>query len=354
MNRFNAFLAACAVVLSGTARAEDTPETEWQKVQETFAAAIEKGHKSTVALEVKAKFNVPPDPKPLPGEMPNTGRNPAYTKRPKTPTTGFVIDKDGHVMTSFFNVDGKVESIKVLFPDGKSAAGTLLGVDESKDIALIKVEPEGLELKPIEWVEKQPEVGAFVMALGRSPEPASGTATRGIVSAVDRIDQTFNAIWEQSIQFDAKTNYGNSGGPVIDLNGRLVGVVAHVRLHSPWGQNSGISFATPTWKIKEVLDKLKAGERLKKPKLPFLGVGPKESSTLVVIGTISPDSAAEKAGLKPGDVVRQIDEVKIGEWGDFTNYIKKKKVGEKVIIKITRGEEELDVEATLGERPNNQ
>ncbi|MEK7469314.1 MAG: trypsin-like peptidase domain-containing protein [Planctomycetota bacterium] len=351
MNRIYAFLAACAVALPGMARAEDSPETAWQKVQEAFATAIESGHKSTVALDVKADFRVPP--KPAVPEMGNDASNPNYTKRPKSLTSGFVIDTEGHILTSYFNVDGKVKSIKVLFPDGKSADGKLLGVDESKDLAMIKVDPEGLHLHAIEWAEKQPEVGAFVMALGRSPEPASGTATRGIVSAVDRIDQAFNAIWEQSIQFDAKTNYGNSGGPVVDLNGKLVGVVAHVRLISPWGQNSGISFATPNWKIKEVLEKLKAGERLGKPKLPFLGVGPKENSTLVVIGTIQPASAAEKAGLMPGDVVRQIDQVKVGDWGDFTNYIKKKKVGEKVMIKVTRGEEDLDIEATLGERPSN-
>ncbi|MCC6739957.1 MAG: PDZ domain-containing protein, partial [Planctomycetia bacterium] len=75
-------------------------------------------------------------------------------------------------------------------------------------------------------------------------------------------------------------------------------------------------------------------------------------STVVVIGTIQPGSAAEKAGLQAGDVVRQIDEVKVGDWGDFTNYIKRKKVGEKVTIKVTRGDQDLDIEATLGERPN--
>jgi S1-C subfamily serine protease len=350
MNRFNAFLAACALALTGTARAEDSPETAWQKVQEAFASAIEKGHKSTVALKVKADFRIPPKPPVL--EQGASNEN--YQKRPKSPTSGFVIDKEGFILTSYFNVDGKVDSIKVLFPDGKDTPGTLMGTDESKDLAVIKIDPKGLDLQPIEWAENQPEVGAFVMALGRSPEPTSGTATRGIVSAVDRLDSNFNGILEQVIQFDAKTNYGNSGGPVIDLKGRLVGVVAHVRLISPWGQNSGMSFATPNWKIKEVIDKLKAGERLSKPKLPFLGVGPKENSTLVVIGSVSPASAAEKAGLLAGDVVRQIDEVKVGDWGDFTNYIKKKKVGEKVTIKVTRGNEQLDIEATLGERPNNQ
>ncbi len=351
MNRFNAVLAALAVALAGTARAEDKTETSWQKVQEAFASAIEKGHKSTVSLDVKADFRVPPRP---PVMEPGNASNPNYTKRPKGPTSGFVIDTDGHILTSFFNVDGKVKSITVTFPDGKSAAGKLLGIDESKDLALIKVEPEGLHLHPIEWADEGVEVGSFVMALGRSPNTDSATATRGIVSAVDRIDQAYNAIWEQSIQFDAKANYGNSGGPLVNLKGRMVGVVAHVRLISPWGQNSGISFATPNWKIKEVLQDLKDGKRLGKPKLPFLGVGPKENSTLVVIGTIQPGSAAEQAGLLAGDVVRQIDEIKVASWGDFTNYIKKKKVGEKVTIKVSRGEESIDIEATLGERPNNQ
>ncbi len=351
MNRFNAILAALVLAFAGSAQAEDKTETSWQKVQEAFAAAIEKGHQSTVSLDVKADFRIPPRP---PVMEPGNASNPNYTKRPKSPTSGVVIDADGHILTSFFNVDGKIKSITVTFPDGKTAEGKLLGIDESKDLALVKVNPEGLHLHPIEWSDEQIEVGSFVMALGRSPNPESGTATRGIVSAVDRLDQAYNAIWEQSIQFDAKTNYGNSGGPLVDLKGRLVGIVAHVRLVSPWGQNSGISFATPNWKIKEVLDQLKAGKRLGKPKLPFLGVGPKESSTLVVIGTIQPGSAAEKAGLLAGDVVRQIDDVKVGDWGDFTNYIKKKKVGEKVTIKVTRGEETLDIEATLGERPNNQ
>lgn len=349
MNRIHAFVAACAVALASPARAEDAPRTAWQKVQDAFASAIEKGHQSTVSLDVKADFRVPPRP---PVMEPGAASNPNYTKRPNTPTSGVVIDAEGHILTSFFNVDGKVKSITVTLADGNTAPGTLLGVDESKDIALIKVDPAGLKLKPVEWAEGNVDLGQFVMALGRSPDPKSGTATRGIVSAVDRIDQAYNAIWEQSIQFDAKANYGNSGGPLIDLKGRMVGIVAHVRLQSPWGQNSGISFATPNWKIKEVLADLKAGKRLGKPKLPFLGVGPREGSTVVVIGTIQPGSAAEKAGLLAGDVVRQIDEVKVGSWGDFTNYIKRKKVGEKVTIKVTRGDQDLDIEATLGERPN--
>ncbi|MCE9583684.1 MAG: S1C family serine protease [Planctomycetes bacterium] len=349
MNRFHAFLAACALAFPAVARADD-PDTSWQKVQEAFASAIETGHKSTVGLEVKADFRTPPPPMNL---EPGAASDPNYTKRPSTPTSGVVIDKEGDILTSFFNVDGKVKKITVIFPDGKSVEGKLLGVDESKDLALIKVDPKAHDLSPIEWAEEQPAVGAFVMALGRSPEPTSGTATRGIVSAVDRVDQMYNSIWEQSIQFDAKTNYGNSGGPVIDLHGRLVGTVAHVRLQSPWGQNSGISFCTPGWKIKEVLADLKAGKRLGKPKLPFLGVGPKEGAGTVIIGSISPGTAAEKAGLLPGDLVLQIDEIKVKDWADFTNYIKKKKPGDTVTVKVTRGEETLDIQAVLGERPNN-
>ena len=252
MNRLQAFLAACAVALPGLVQAE-TPTTAWQTVQEAFAAAIEKGHKSTVALEVKADFRVPPPPLiKEPGEP----SNPNYTKRPGTPSTGVVIDKDGNILTSFFNVDGKVKKLTVIFPDGTRVDGKVLGVDESKDLAIVKIDPKGLKLTPIEWSDERADVGKFVMALGRSPDPARGTATRGIVSAVDRIDQMYNAIWEQSIQFDAKANYGNSGGPLVDLHGRMIGLVSQVRLESPWGQNSGISFATPVWKIKEVLEKL--------------------------------------------------------------------------------------------------
>ena len=352
MTRISTVVLALAILVPGRAWA-DPPETAWSKAQEAFAAAIEKGHRSTVALDVKAKFKeAPVTNNPM---QPGAATNPNYNKRPKGVSSGVVIDKEGYILTSFFNVDGKVEKIDVIFPDGQKAGGKLLGWDESKDIALIKVNPEGLQLSPIEWSDEKVEVGAFVMALGRAPDPERGTATRGIVSAVDRLDHQFNQIWEHSIQFDAKTNYGNSGGALVDIHGRLVGTVAHVRLVSPWGQNSGISFSTPVWKIREVLDRLKKGEVLGKPQLPFLGVAPAEGSSAddgVVLGTVQPGTAAANAGMQPGDLVLSINDVKVKTWTDFIGVIKKCKVGDKITLVIRREGKEMNLEATLGARPN--
>jgi serine protease Do len=350
-----ALCVAATATLPRPASAEERPATAWEKVQEAFASAIEKGHKSTVALEVKAKWKEQKPPGP--GEMePGRASNPNYNKRPAGVSTGVVIDADGHVLTSYFNVRGTVESITVILPGGEKIDGKMLGTDASKDLALIKVDPAAAKLSPIEWAKEKPQVGSFVMALGRSPEPDRGTATRGIVSAMDRVEHAMSGIAEHTIQFDAKTNYGNTGGPLVDLHGRLVGVVGHVRLWSNWGQNSGISFATPNWKIEEVLDRLKKGERIPAPKLPFLGVGQREGSgdDGAVIGMVTPDSAAMKAGLQAGDRVLQIGELEVKTWQDFTNYIKLKKPGDKVRIRVRRGDEEVTVEAEIGERPSNQ
>lgn len=342
-----------AVAFACGAATAGEPETAWQKVQAAFTTAIEKGHKSSVAIHVKGKFPKPKDPHGLDARPLSDNQNPAYYQRPSGPSSGVVIDAEGHVLTSWFNVNAtKIERIDVTLPDGTKVQATLLGHDESKDIALLKFDPAGATFTPIEWSEDQLQVGSFVMALGRAPEPARGTATRGIVSAVDRLDHATNGIFEHSIQFDAKTNYGNSGGPVVDLRGRLVGVVTHVRERTPWGQNSGISFATPNYKIREVLDRLKKGEAIKRPKLPFLGVAAAEGNTEgVVLGQVVPDTAAAEAGLKAGDTILEINKQKVASWEEFTGHIKKCKVGDAVTLTVKRGDETLTVTATLRERP---
>ncbi|NUN48839.1 MAG: trypsin-like peptidase domain-containing protein [Candidatus Brocadiae bacterium] len=349
MNRIHAAVVAFVLALPAAVFA-DEPKTEWQKAQEAFAQAIEKGHASTVALKIKATWNDPKTPVMI---QPGQASNPNYTVRPKTHSSGVLIDAEGHILTSYFNVDGKIDRIEVVLADGTKTPGSLVGWDQAKDLALLKVDPKGLTLKPIAWARGDLHVGAFVFALGRSPEPASPTATRGIVSTVDRVELQVTGIVEQTIQFDAKTNYGNSGGALVNVRGELVGVVGHVRLQSPWGQNSGVSFATPVWKIREVLDQLKAGEKITKPKSPFLGVGPAEGSTGgVVIANVQPNSGASRAGLVPGDVITGIDGTKVQNWAEFVAVIRKRKPGDTIKLDVRRGDEEIVIDATLGERPN--
>jgi S1-C subfamily serine protease len=360
MNRTLPILAVLA--LASSLRAEPSTETSWQKVQEAFAAAIETGHKSTVSIKVSLKKDKDYRRRGVENAMnarPMDPRaNPNYYKRPKGSVSGVLADKDGHILTSLFNVDAVPEDIRkidVTFPDGKQAKAQLLGTDEAKDLALLKIDPEGLDLHPVTWATDEPKVGSFVMALGRSPEPASGTATRGIVSAVDRLDWLYNQIWSHSIQFDAKTNYGNSGGALVNLKGEMVGIVCHVRQQSPWGQNSGIAFATPNRKIKEVWEKLAAGEHLRKPKLPFMGVSPREATVVkdgVELGVVQPGSAAAKAGLQVGDVIVKADDLDAKDWPTLSAYIRKHKPGDTLKLIVRRGEERMEMSVTLGERPN--
>ena len=270
----------------------------------------------------------------------------AIVKRPNAPVTGLIVGSDGEILTSHFNVSGNLKSIHVVLPDGRRLAARRLGWDVRRDLAMLKVDAR--DLPAAKLVEVDMPLGMPLAAVGRSPDPASATITIGIVSAVGRFDST-------AVQIDARTNYGNAGGPVIDRAGRCIGLVTHVRHDSMWSQNSGVGFATVARSINQVLPRLRAGEVIAKPKKGFLGVRAGSAGLDaggVRIQAVVPDSGAKRAGLRVGDVITHVDGQAVGESRDLTRLILRRKPNDVVTLTIRRGKTTKTIKATLGVHPD--
>ncbi|MCX7806142.1 MAG: S1C family serine protease, partial [Planctomycetota bacterium] len=260
-----------------------------------------------------------------------------------------VLDAGGLVLTCAYNVEGKMTSIEVTTASGEKYPAEVLGVAEAGDVALLKINlPPGKKLPapPKFGTSRRTDVGTIVAVLGRSEEDLPLTMNAGMVSAARRLDGT-------AIQTDALVNYGNLGGPLVNLDGEVLGIAAHLDEKSHWRQNCGVSLAT-TWEaISAVLPELRAGRSVPAPKKPFLGVSP-EFGALDIQGVkvqrVVPDSPAARAGIREGDIIVALGAAKISSWNDMLDAIRKTKVGEQVSVRIRRGDQEMLLTVTMGEK----
>ncbi len=265
-------------------------------------------------------------------------------KRPKGATvTGVIVGADGWVATSYFNIAGTLKSLKVVLSDGKELPAKVVGWDQERDLALLKVEATGL---PPVKLQSDVSVGQDVCVLGRSPTYDSLTLTSGIISAVGRADNSM-------LQFDAKSNVGNTGGPLVSLDGGCVGIVGGVTVNSRHGQNSGIAFANWAAALPKAIESLKKGTKIKRRPRPMLGiVGAPGAVDLrgVLVARVAPNSPAAKAGVKRNDSILTINGIELEGVAQLVNIIRKMKPGDKVKLTIRRRAREMELEATLGER----
>jgi S1-C subfamily serine protease len=275
-----------------------------------------------------------------------------YFRRPSGPATGLLLDDEGNVLTSYYNVSGKVKSIEIVLPSGQRLPARIIARDPSDDLALVRPieRPAELAVPPVKWGKTNDlRVGKLVIALGRAPDASAPTATFGIVSAVGRNGG-------RTFQTDAKLNYGNVGGPIADLNGSVVGLAGFVgHTYHLWGLNSGIGFGTTTDTILSVLPRLLKGEDIPLAELAYLGVRMSEQSPSgnrgALVDRVEPKSPAELAGLHSGDVVVTFDGEKVEDFFDLQRRILRHRPGSVVVLKIERGPEEIELRATLTKRP---
>ena len=270
-----------------------------------------------------------------------------YFQRPVGYVSGLLLDDDGHVLTTHYNVAGKIKTIQVASASGEVYTARYVSSSLPDDLALLKLEPKDGSLPragAMRWGNSaELRSGQVVFVTGLSPEPASITVTRGIVSATER-----NA--GRALQTDAELNYGNVGGPILNLNGEVVGIAAFVGHTRPqWGVNSGIGFGTKARTIHAVLPALKEGKEVR---WAFLGVAPRDDfdDPGFRIRFVQPKSAAEKAGLLPGDIVLEFDGVPLSNFGDLRSMIYRYVAHDSVTLRIKRKDEIFTVEVVLGER----
>jgi serine protease Do len=266
--------------------------------------------------------------------------------------TGFIVDPSGIVVTNF-HVAGKADSITVTLQDGRKLPAKLLGGDEKTDLAVLKVESS----KPLPYVEfedgNKVKVGQPVMAIG-NPFGLGGTVTTGIVSARGRDIQS--GPFDDYIQTDAAINRGNSGGPLFDMDGKVIGI--NTAIFSPSGGSIGLGFAIPSSLAQPVVNQLKDHGRVERGLLGVqiqpvtdeiansLSLG---SSNGALVAQVEPDSAAMKAGIKSGDVIKSVDGKDIATIRDLTRTIGAAQPGSTVKIGLMRDGKDMTVSAKLGD-----
>jgi S1-C subfamily serine protease len=265
--------------------------------------------------------------------------------------SGFVIDDEGHIITNDHVVEA-ASGYRVRFGEnGKPVEARLLGTDPSVDLALLKVDPDkvGDELEPLELgASENLRPGDPAIAIG-SPFGLSGTVTAGIVSALGRTIEAPNGFSiSGAIQTDAAINPGNSGGPLLDEQGRVIGVNSQIRTGSG-NANSGVGFAVPVDEIKRSLPALEKGED---PERAFLGVssGPAPEGGAAVGGVIA-DGPAARAGLREGDTIVQINDQPVRDPDDVSAVVNARRPGDEVRVIVERGGERRTLTVTLGEQP---
>ena len=276
--------------------------------------------------------------------------------------SGFVYDAEGHVVTNQHVVTG-AEEINVRFSNGSSHPATVVGSDRSTDLAVLKVEaPEEL-LRPLTLGDSSAvREGDPVVALG-SPFGLEGSITSGIVSALHRSMRALNEFMiTDSIQTDAAINHGNSGGPLLDASGRVIGVNAQIESES--GGNDGVGFAIPSNTVRTVVDQIVATGRAEHA---YLGVSLVTVEGGVAVERVSGGTPADEAGLRQatgttreagvqvptgGDVIVEFDGKAVATAAELQSAVDAKRPGDAVTIVVLRGGDRRDVEVTLGTRPS--
>ncbi len=264
--------------------------------------------------------------------------------------SGFIIHPDGLIVTNNHVVENATD-IRVKLEDGKEFKATVVGKDPKTDLALIKIDAKGLPIAPFGDSDKL-EVGEPVMAIG-NPFGLDATVTTGIVSAKGRV--IGEGPYDDFIQTDASINRGNSGGPLINMSGEVVGI--NTAIFSPTGGSVGIGFATPINQAKTILPQLQAKGSVTRA---WLGVSiqqvtPDLAKTLglaeprgALVADVLADSPAEKAGMKQGDVIVEFDGKGIKSSTDLPRIVAATPVGKHVSLKVLRDGKETTVQATLG------
>src|SRR3954451_357544 len=262
--------------------------------------------------------------------------------------SGFVVDTNGDIVTNAHVVEGE-SSIKVRFQTGKTVKATLVGTDESTDIAVIKVSVDSSQLHPLTWGNSSNvQVGQDVAAIG-SPFGLQGTLTAGIVSALNRtITAPNNYSIAGAIQTDAAINHGNSGGPLLNAAGDVIGVNAQIDSDS--GGNDGVGFAISSNAAKSVADTVISGGKVQHA---YLGIRVSDATNgggAEIVSVVS-GSPADKAGLKAGDVITSIDGTTIENGDALTAAVAAHKPSDVVSVDVTRNGSSKTVKVTLGVRP---
>ncbi len=268
--------------------------------------------------------------------------------------SGVIVSSQGYILTNSHVVES-ADEIEVALNDGRKASAKIVGTDPDTDLAVIKIDLPDLPAITLGHID-QASVGDVVLAIG-NPFGVGQTVTMGIISALGRSHLGINQ-FENFIQTDAAINPGNSGGALVDTNGNLLGI--NTAIYSRSGGSLGIGFAIPVSTVKMVMESIiNTGSVVR----GYIGVEPQEitpelaesfgltQKTGAIIAGVLRGGPADKAGLKPGDILVAIDEKPLKDPSDLLNEVALLTPGKVVKLSILRKSAPLTVELTVGKRP---
>ena len=309
---------------------------------------------STTTIIEDRKNNLPPFPPGSPFEEffkqfqdPNQGKRKAQSLG-----SGFIIDKKGYIITNNHVIEN-AEKIRVILHDDQSFEAEVVGKDPKTDVALLKITPKNTILKAVKFGDSDKlRVGDWVMAIG-NPFGFGGTVTAGIVSARGR---NIGGSYDDYIQTDASINRGNSGGPLFDMNGNVVGI--NTAIFSQSGGSVGIGFAVSSNLAKQVSDQLRKFGRTKRGWLGVLiqqitkeiadSLGLKNTHGALV-SSANENGPAYNAGIKSGDIILKFNGVKIKNMNELPKVVAGTPVGKSVKVEIWREGKIKSLTVKLGE-----
>jgi serine protease Do len=297
------------------------------------------------------------------GQQQGSGDDRPITRQGQSLGSGFIISADGYIVTNNHVISAGtrtavVESITVTLTDKKEYKARVVGRDQASDIAVLKIDATGLPF--VRFGDSAgARVGDWVVAIG-NPFGIGSSVTAGIVSALHRTTGQGGA-YDRFIQTDASINQGNSGGPMFDMNGNVIGI--NSQIYTPTGGNVGIGFAIPAEQAKPIVDQLRGGARIKRGYLGIqltqmspeiyesLGL-PKDRGELVQ--SVVPNEGASRAGIQPGDVITKVNNQDVTPESSLSFIVANLPIGSRIPIELVRNGQRQTVTATLGERPTDE
>jgi serine protease Do len=287
------------------------------------------------------------------GRAPQMQQEPQRELKQQALGSGVVISPDGYIVTNHHVVDG-AEQITVELTDRRSFPAKVVGTDPPSDLAVLKIDAKDLPVLSLGDSDKV-RVGDIVLAVG-NPLGVGQTVTMGIISAKGRRTGLSDGSFEDFLQTDAPINQGNSGGALVNTNGDLVGINSQIL--SPSGGNIGIGFAIPSNMARTVTEQLINKGKVRRGQLGVYvqavtddiaqGLGLKEARG-VVVASVQKGSAAERAGVKQGDVITAINGTAVGDANELRNLVAAAQPGTDATLTIVRDGREQQLKVTLGE-----
>lgn len=337
----------------------------------SFADLVARLQPAVVNISTEQRVTVQANPfagTPFEGFFGNRGGGQQVQRRGNSLGSGFLISADGYIVTNNHVVsagtrNAVVESIKVTMNDGREMTARLIGRDVESDLAVLKIEGNDLPFVRLGGSENA-RAGDWVVAIG-NPFGFGGTVTSGIISSVLRVtDQNagFSTAYNRFIQTDASINRGNSGGPLFDLNGNVIGI--NSQIYSPTGTNVGIGFAIPADEALPIIETLRKGETIQRgylgigfqPLTPELAAGlnlPSDARNAgEIVSSIQPGQPAANAGLRPGDVIVRIDNQDVSAERPLSYLVGNVRPGTTIPIEFFRDGRRQTVRVRVATRPS--